>query len=249
MAPVKITNKHHSELLTLIRKHSGKPTQHTFLDGYLGNDHKRYAISMPLLRVLAKDWMRSHRELTTEIFSTLVTSLIRGESSTEKILAGILFDYATKDQRLAFEPRRISRWLNHLSGWAEVDTVCTNKVTVKEIPSRWQEWKKVLGELSKSSNINKRRASLVLLCAPLRSTQHDDMADVAFANINRLKKEKEVLITKAISWVLRSMIRYNRERLVGFLESNQTSLPAIAVRETRITLETGKKTARKSKAA
>ncbi|MBI2314815.1 DNA alkylation repair protein [Candidatus Daviesbacteria bacterium] len=33
------------------------------------------------------------------------------------------------------------------------------------------------------------------------------MADLAFENIDKLKAEKDVLITKAISWVLRSLIK------------------------------------------
>jgi 3-methyladenine DNA glycosylase AlkD len=99
-------------------------------------------------------------------------------------------------------------------------------------------------QLNKSKNINKRRASIVLLCLPLRI--HDNrIPPVAFSLIDNLKHEKEILITKAISWVLRSMVKHHREALEEYLHENKETLPSIAVRETLMKLKTGKKTARK----
>ena len=69
----------------------------------------------------------------------------------------------------------------------------------------------------------------------------EEVADTALENIELLKHEKEILITKAISWVLRSMIRHHREKVAEYLEENAATLPAIAVRETRTKLSTGKK--------
>ena len=54
-------------------------------------------------------------------------------------------------------------------------------------------------------------------------------------------KEKEVLITKAVSWLLRSMIKYYRNEVTDYLNENKESLPKIAVREVSIKLETGRK--------
>jgi len=57
-----------------------------------------------------------------------------------------------------------------------------------------------------------------------------------------LKSEKEVLITKAISWTLRSMVKLHRTPLKNYLAKNKQTLPAIAMRETLTKLQTGKKT-------
>src|SRR5258706_11809361 len=113
----------HTALLSEIIKHSGKPTQHTFLDSYLGNNHPRYPMSMPHLRAVGKNWIKSNQSLTKKEFLALVTSLIKGQSSTEKMMAGILLDYANKEQ-INFDPKIFDQWLNHLQGWAEVDTLC-----------------------------------------------------------------------------------------------------------------------------
>lgn len=236
-------NKHHREVLNLIKQNANTPTQHTFLDGYLGNDHPKYAINTPTLRWIAKEWMRDHKTMKASGFQKLIASLVKGKSSTEKMIAGMLLDVSTKEQR-SFDPQNFDQWLNHVEGWAEVDSLCTGKYAGTEIPSNLATWKKLLLAFSKSSNINKRRASLVFLCSPTSKEGNDALANLAFALIDRLKGEKEILVTKAISWLLRSMVRYHKSLVFDYVKANRKTLPAIAVRETMVKMETGKKTAR-----
>jgi 3-methyladenine DNA glycosylase AlkD len=233
-------NKYHKEILDLIIQNSGSPTQHTHLDSYLGNDHPRYPINAPTLRLIAKEWMKDHRAFSAAEFEKLLTSLIKGESATEKWMAGMLMDLSTKEQR-KFDPRVFDTWLDHLIGWAEIDSVCTGQYAISEIPAQWKVWEKLLVKFSKSKNINKRRASIVLLCSPLSKPTDPALTMLAFENIDRLKHEKEILITKAISWVLRSMVRHHRKSLETYMKVNSESLPKIAVRETSRKLDTGKK--------
>jgi len=233
-------NLHHEEILKRIKINSGTPTKHTFSDSYLGNEHPRYPISNPVLRSVLKEWMKENQELSVTGFTKLLTSLIGGVSSTEKITVGLLLDYATPAQK-QFNPKLVDTWLNHVIGWVEVDSLCTNKYTSTEIASKWKQWKPLLIKFSKSKNIQKRRASIVLLCIPLRKPDNEELVEVALQNIDRLKGEKEVLITKAISWVLRSMIKQYRKRVSAYIAENKTTLPAIAVRETMMKLKTGRK--------
>jgi 3-methyladenine DNA glycosylase AlkD len=236
---------YHAELLTSIKKNSGTATQHTFSDSYLGNSHPRYPINAPTLRGIAKEWMSDHKSMSADDLVDVLTDLIQGTSSTEKCLAGIMLDYTTKEQR-QFDPSVFEEWLNHLIGWAEVDTVCTGKYTIHEIPGQWSRWEKILLRFSKDKNIQKRRASLVLLCSPMRQAKNMDIANTGLAIVERLKGEREVLITKAISWLLRSMIKHHKTLVNQFVEENKNSLPAIAVREVMTVLKTGKKTKAKS---
>ncbi|HWA32838.1 MAG TPA: DNA alkylation repair protein [Cyclobacteriaceae bacterium] len=240
------SNPYHAEILHLIKKHAGKPTQHTFSDKYLGNTHFRYPIDVPTLRRIGKDWMRAHPELNAHEIAQLLTSLITSSSATEKTMAGIILDYTTIPQR-KFDPALFDAWLDHLVGWAEIDALCTGAYTLTEISAAWPRWKKLLRDFSKSNNISKRRASIVLLVAPLRRCEDPAMIKLALENIDRLKAEKDILITKAISWVLRSAIPAQTEVIKKYLNLNQASLPKIAVRETLTKLRTGKKT--KSKPA
>jgi 3-methyladenine DNA glycosylase AlkD len=236
---------HHRFILDQIRKCSGTPTQHTFLDRYVGNSHPRFAINNPLMRSIAREFMRSHKHLSADVLAGVLTSLFHGESGTEKMMAGIILDYSSPEQR-KFKPKLFADWLDQLVGWAEIDTLCTSKYTRTEIPGQWQSWEPLLTKFSKNANIGKRRASLVLLCAPVRYTQDADMAEKAFDNILRLSGERDVLITKAISWLLRSMIKLYRREVTAFVKEHAGRLPAIAARETRAKLLTGVKAKRKS---
>jgi 3-methyladenine DNA glycosylase AlkD len=233
-------NSYHKEILQLIQHHSGRATQHTFLDGYLGNTHPRYAISAPVLRKIAREWTREHRHLTAREYAALVEAFILAPSSTEKCMAGILLDNSTKEQR-RFNPKLFDSWLDHLVGWAEVDSVCTGKYAITEIPGQWKSWKSLITKFSKSKNINKRRASLVLFCSPLSNVDDERLANHALNIVDRLKNEKEILITKAISWVLRSMERRYRKQLESYIKENMGTLPKVALRETMIKLKTGLK--------
>jgi 3-methyladenine DNA glycosylase AlkD len=237
-------NRFHQELLNLIVKNSGKPTQHTFLDAYLGNDHLRYPIDNPTLRKIARVWMRSHKDLERDAFVMLLTSLIEGESCTEKMMAGFLLEYSANPQR-TFHPAIFDEWLDHLVGWVEIDTLCAGDFVRTELPLQWPKWKKLILRLSKDANINKRRAALVLFCSPITRVKVDDMAEVALKVVERLKSEKEVIITKAVSWVLRSMIKHHRAAVDDYLAENVDTLPRIAVRETRAKLTTGRKTVKR----
>ena len=231
----------HHQILQQIKKNSGKGTAHTFLDSYLGNSHFRYPISAPVLRRIAKDWMKDHRDLPAKDFASLLTDLVEAASGTEKTMAGILLDYATADQR-KFKPALFDQWLDHLEGWAEIDAICTGRYAATEVVSQWDKWKPLLIKFSKSKNINKRRASIVFFCSPLSKVENKEISQTALQIVDTLKAEKEILITKAISWILRSMVRYNREMVEIYLKENAASLPKIALRETIVKLETGKKT-------
>lgn len=232
---------YHRELLELIRAQATADAHPMMTDSYLGTDHPRYAISAAALRAIARNWMGNHTGLTAGQLAALLDKLVQGASATEKILAGILMDYAPARQ-LAFDPSHFDRWLDHLEGWAEVDAVCTNKYTKTQLVSNWPVWQKQLIKFSKSDNIHKQRASLVLLCTPLRHSDDQRLADAALRNVEKLKHEKEVLVTKAISWVLRSMVKHHRLRLQEYLQQHGETLPKIAVRETLMKLKTGKKT-------
>ena len=237
-------HNYHKEILALIKQHASKATQHTFLDSYLGNSHPRYPISAPVLRKIARTWMKEHNSLSLKDFTQTINDLILGPSATEKWMAGILLDYATPEQR-KFSSKLFDGWLEHVEGWAEIDALCSSKYSGFEIINQWAKWKPLLLKFSKSKNINKRRASLVFFCGPLRRISNMTMAHTALTVIDRLKGEHEILITKAISWLLRTMVKHHRDIVEDYLRENRDTLPRIAYRETMVKLATGRKTKKK----
>ncbi len=239
-------HREHKKILITIKARSGKATAFTASDAYLGTSHPRYPINVPTMRSLAKEWLRENAGMDVKTFLAVLTSLIQGKSCTEKLVAGLLLNLAKGDLR-AIDPHLLVQWLGHLEGWVEIDTLCTGSFAAAEIPRQWPAWKKIVHDLSRSPNINKRRASLVLLCTPLRKSDDPRLLPAALKNIDRLKGEKGVIITKAISWVLRCGVVHHKAAIKKYVDLNEDTLPKIAVRETRMLITTGRKTKPKKK--
>jgi 3-methyladenine DNA glycosylase AlkD len=232
-------NKHYRDILkaveTLVKEKKTKPTP----AGYLGNRHFSYGLSNPQKRKIVREWKENHQDISPKEFIGLLDSLYHGRSYDEKTLAGILLENSRFKKEIP--PRKLDEWLNFLEGWAEIDMTCQSSFGPDELLANWPAWEKVIKHFSGSSDISKRRASLVLLVKSVRNSSDKKLAGLALANIERLKGEKDVLITKAISWLLRSLIKHHRQNVENCLKRNHGSLPAIALRETSRKLKTGKK--------
>src|SRR5262249_9593378 len=144
----------------------------------------------------------------------------------EKSLACLLLERSAATRALV-KPRDIERWLDDLNGWAEVDSLCQNLFT-DELSADWPNWQKLIERLSKSKNINKRRASLVLLTRPVVVSNDKALRDHSFAMIDRLQSERDILITKAVSWLLRSLTSHHGKAVAAFLKERAETLPKIA---------------------
>jgi 3-methyladenine DNA glycosylase AlkD len=132
-----------------------------------------------------------------------------------------------------------------VNGWAEIDCLCHNVFTAEEMATDWPAWERFIERLAADSDVNKRRAALVLLNGPVRYSHDPRFGRLAFATIDRLKSERAILITKAVSWLLRSMVARRPDAVLAYLADNDALLPRIAVRETRTKLATGVKSKRR----
>jgi len=233
---------YHQEILSEIKRQAAQEgaayVDHS--DDYIGTTKPCYLIRTPVIRQVAKDWIKRHPDLTPADYLCLLDSLSQGESHNEFSFVGMLLEYLPK-LRKTLKPRQLDRWLERAEGWAEVDSICQSSFTAEESLANWKQWKCWLVSLPKSSNVHKRRASLVLLTKPVRDSTDARLSDLAFANVERLKCDKDILITRAISWLLRDLIKNHRQEVESYLRDNQDSLPKITLRETRNKLKSGRK--------
>lgn len=233
-------NKYHQEILEEIKKHSGKAGNSWHGSNYLGSGHFRFNISNPEKKSIAKVWVKNHQNLSLKEFLLLLDSLYAGRSYEEKTIGGYLLSFLPK-LRKDIDPGFLNQWLDYLVGWAEIDSLCQGNFTAEDLLSNWGEWEKVLRSFSTADNISKHRASLVLLTGPVSQSNDQKLADLALENIERLKRDKDILITKATSWLLRSLVKNHRDRVGKYLKDQVDNLPKIAIRETQRKLDTGKK--------
>jgi 3-methyladenine DNA glycosylase AlkD len=233
-------NKLHQQILEEIKKKSSNKSKYKDTATYHGSTHMIYPITVPEVRTIAKEFVKENPDLTFKELENLLEELFKGESYTEKTFAPKLLEYYPK-LRYKVAPASLDGWLNFLFGWAEIDSLCQSVFSAKELLRNWEEWEKLIKGFSMDKNISKRRASLVLLTGPVYQSDDKRLSVLAFKNIDLLKPEKDILITKAISWILRSLTKYHKEEVGVYLNKNLKTLPKIAIRETSRKLETGKK--------
>lgn len=229
-----------AELKAAARPVGGAPAQN---DSYGGSGRPYFNVAVPERRAIARRWLAAHQAEGATAVLALAESLFNGVSHEEKTLAAILLGASTA-ARQAARPADLDRWLGRLNGWAEVDSLCQNLFTAGEMMRDWPAWKGLIETLTVSPDINRRRAALVLLTSPVARSDHPAFRDLAFATLEALKAERPILITKAVSWLLRALTARHGEAVARYLDAHADSLPAVAVRETRVKLATGTKSGR-----
>lgn len=213
-------------------------------DAYIGSTKPCYMLGAATSHRIAREFVRRHADMALDDYACLLDSLSQGKTTNE---IGFIGDLLQRMPRLRhqLDPRRVAAWLEHVQGWAETDGICQSTFAAEDLLSNWSQWRAQLLAMAKSVNVHQRRASLVLLTKPVRDSDDPRLARVAFANITQLTRDKDILITKAISWLLRALIQNHRSEVEAFLSANQDSLPRVAIRETRVKLQTGKKYSRR----
>ncbi len=198
------------------------------------------APTTPQLRASAKAWAARNRTLPAKDLKSVITSLVRDRSALKKTMAGILLGYMPV-QRRQLNPGLYDDWLDYTEGWAAVDAICYNNFTAAEMLENFEAWKTLITRLAKSDNSNKRRGAIVLLTKPVKQSPDPRLRQLAFDLIGSTHGEKDILITKAVSWLLRNLIRHHSTAVRRYLGLHKDHLPAIAIRETANKLKHGTK--------
>jgi 3-methyladenine DNA glycosylase AlkD len=212
-------------------------------DSYSGSGRPFLNVSAPDRRRIIKAWLARHRTASEAELLALADSLFEGETHEERTLAALMLQASPRARRAA-TPARVDGWLGQLNGWAEIDTLAASVFGPAELEADWPAWKGLIERLGRDANINKRRAALVLLVTPTRASADIRFRDLGFATVEALMGERDILITKAVSWLLRAMSSRHASEVAAYLDAHAAELPAVAVRETRAKLRTGRKSGR-----
>lgn len=238
----KITNLLHLSILKEISKMKSSvvPSNITFGQRYVGTNKPYHGFTTKQMSDLAKKIVKENNLDSDQVINLLNSLYQNGASYTEIVLGPMILSLCPKTLK-NFDPKNLDSWLNYTCGWAEDDVLCQSIFTPDILLSNWTEWQKILKEFNQSPNINKRRASLVLLTKSVHQFNDSRLSKLAFANIEKLKGETDILITKAVSWLLRSLVTFHKQELLDYLETNKDTLPKIAYREALSKALTGRK--------
>ncbi|MCY4062064.1 MAG: DNA alkylation repair protein [Chloroflexi bacterium] len=233
-------NPHHQAILHEIQAAVPGRGQVKQRPEHLGTTRKWYGLKNEQSRAIVLAFIAAHKDLSYEDWLALIDSLYHGDSYEERCAPRTLFRKFSRYRR-QLPLAQLDAWLGRLNGWAEVDSTCQTVFSDKDLLADWAGWSAMLQSLAGEDNVNKRRAALVLLTAPISQSADPRILDLSLALIDQLKGEKDGRITKAISWLLRKGVKQHQESIAAYVEAKAPTLPAIAVRETRRKLATGKK--------
>ncbi len=207
---------------------------------HLRTARKWYGLTNAQRRRILLDFCRAHKDLSFDEWLALINSLYQGGSYEERCSPQtLLLRYPRYRRRLPLA--QLDAWLGCLEGWAEVDSTCQTVFHASDLLADWDGWRALLESLAGDGNVNKRRAALVLLTAPVSQDADPRLLELSLRLIEQLKGERDKRITKAISWLLRKAIKLHGDAISAYLDEAGEGLPAIARRETRKKLATGKK--------
>lgn len=237
-----IKNLYHQKLLTEINKLKSKSSESEtqWVQRYLGTNKLFYNFSTKQLVDLVKNFIKESNLSPSQIIELLNSLYQNGTTYNEIAIAGKIVNFSKVNDK-NFNPNNLDLWLNYTCGWAENDGLCQSNFTSDILLSNWSNWSKILKQFNQSQNINKRRASLVLLTKSVDKSPDPRLSKLAFTNIEKLKGETDILITKAVSWLLRSLVTFHKDEVLKYLEDNKDCLPKIAYREALSKALTGRK--------
>lgn len=242
---MKISNEIHLKILKKLSKyeHSGNKKTNEWVQHYLGSNKPTLGIKTGEMIKMAREVTRENNFNQKSLVELLNSLYSRATTFAEIDMAARILGVLTKTRK-ELDPEVLDYWLNFTYGWAETDLLCQSNFTAEEILGNWSKWEKLFKKFRRHKNIHKRRASMVLLTKSLRQSDDDRLSKLAFEQINMLKNEKEILITKAVSWLLRALVKFHKDDVAKYLEKNKDSLPKIAYREALAKVETGRKNRR-----
>ncbi|MCL5746858.1 MAG: DNA alkylation repair protein [Patescibacteria group bacterium] len=224
-------NRHHKTLLTEIKKISNRDKPIFKENNYSGSPHPIWGLSVPQQRKIAQTWTETNKNINLTNLLNLLDSLYKGQSLEERKIAGQILQYMP-NLRKDINPILLESWLETLQGWEEIDSLCQSVFSYKDISAKKDEWHKLIRRLYKNQNMSHKRASLVLLTFPVLQSDNKELANLSFETIDKLKFEKNILITKALSWLLRHLIEHHKNEVKTYLNKNLLQISRIAVRET-----------------
>lgn len=236
-----ITNKIHLQILKDIdHLVVSKKTDTQWVKKYLGTDKIYHGFSTGQMVDLAKKIIKENNLNEKQTIDLLNSFYQNGTTYTEIALAALILSKSPQVLK-NFNPKNLDLWLNYTCGWAENDVLCQSNFSSDILLSNWSNWEKILNQFVNNKNINKRRASLVLLTKSLSQSDDPRLSKLTFQNIEKLKSEKEILITKAVSWALRALTKFHQKEVLDYLGKNKDTLPKIAYREALSKAITGRK--------
>jgi 3-methyladenine DNA glycosylase AlkD len=200
---------------------------------------KIYGVRTPHRREIARDWRRARGDVVFDDLLPVVEMLWNGDSQEERAMAmELLNQYPHHIPSLTWD--HFERWRFQVDNWVLADGLGST-VLGPWLAASPDDRLDYLWYLIETEHTWSRRGALVAT-TPINDGRADStLPDMTLELIERVKEERDPMITKAVSWVLRVLIKKHADRVSDYLEKNRDVLAAHVVREVTNKLRTGLK--------
>ena len=203
-------------------------------------------VRAPDLRQIVKAWLEEHPEASWEEKLALIEALWAASSLEERALA-LLFLEAHRRRIPELDWDHFDRWRRGLDSWGTADGLACI-VYGPWLAADFKRREKTLRRLIADKDVWSRRLALVGT-VPLNRNPATAVPDLTFELIDRVKDERDPMITKAVSWALRALIKTHKPEVAAYVDANQGQLAPLAAREVRNKLRTGLKSGKVKRGA
>ncbi|MFH2019559.1 MAG: DNA alkylation repair protein [bacterium] len=222
-----MNSSHEQSWFTTQLKKSADPIRAVNEKRYLKSPFSHYGVRVPVLRKLAKTWLRNHKNLSFSDLLSFTEKLWAGDYHEERMLAIFLLVYRV-DELTFHDLLRIEHMVKTAIGWAELDMIAAwlcgqlyydNTPKMTSVMKRW----------IKDENFWVQRAALLTLLGPVRK---DPKHFPLFVELSvPLLSEKEFFIRKAIGWVLRELAKINPQLVYAYVSKYKAQMSGLTYRE------------------
>ena len=227
-------------LLAQIRR-LGEPLHQAHVSTSAPTERKVYGVRVPQLRRIARGWYDAHQRIGASDLVALMDVLWKGESREERTLVILLLEHYHHRVR-GLTRADFERWRRGLDSWEATDGL--GWVLAVWVLGDVDTRQDFLGDLIIDEDVWSRRMALAATVRINRDMAGPTLPDRTLELVDKVKGERHPMVTKAVSWALREMVKQHRERVAAYLEANRDLLAAHVVREVSNKLETGLKSGR-----
>lgn len=197
-------------------KEKAKNYQRFFNQEYTDKKDRFLGVTLPLQRKIAN----RHPEVNMQDLQKLLKSDIHEYRMVAGIILCEKFKENPNEEFVNFYIKNLKRFNN----WDLIDTTA-HKILGNFLLTENKK-RKILYDLTKSTNLWERRASIIATLEFIRKKEFGDTLKIA----EILLKDTHHLTHKAIGWMLREIGKRNEEVLLDFLKNNYSKLPRVTLR-------------------
>jgi 3-methyladenine DNA glycosylase AlkD len=214
-------------------RHHADPARATSEKAYLKSAQEFYGVTVPILRTIAKAWLKAHKSASMTEIAELAGQLWDTGWHEERSLAAMLLEYRSRDLGPQQMPL-IERMIHEATTWAHLDAIAA--WVIGPMIDKYPAMLDYLPKWAESENFWVRRTAILAQLPQFRRGEGDlalfeRLALPMFDEGKGWSKDERFFIRKAIGWTLREIAAWNPQFVFDFVQRHRDRMSGLTLRE------------------